>query len=358
MIHFVVPGTQDFGIRDFLEGRGAPMAGRVSILDYEEIARARSLPRGTYILSALDQLRPSGRDRLAAVWEQLSSSGVRVLNHPRDTLLRFDLLSTLHREGLNRHRAFRAAALPEDLSFPVFLREEHRHTGALGGLLRTRRDVVQALGLARVQGYRLEDLLVVEFYDTGDQEGYFRKYAAFVIGSRIIARALSKGRSWMLKSRDSEYSEPMLAEELAFLQANPHESELRRIARVARVEYGRIDYSVREGKVETWEINLNPTIGRGRGGLRSLSPALSALREPARELWTAGFLRGLEEVDTGGPDDAGPVPLRPAKGSRVPMVRDANPAGRGRLRALLRPFKPILLPVIRVLSPILTRLGR
>src|SRR5688572_31899774 len=141
MIHFVVPGTQDFGIRDFLEGRGAPMAGRVSILDYEEIARARSLPRGTYILSALDQLRPSGRDRLATVWEQLSSSGVRVLNHPRDTLLRFDLLSTLHREGLNRHRAFRAAALPEDMSFPVFRREEHRHTGPLGGLLRTRREV-------------------------------------------------------------------------------------------------------------------------------------------------------------------------------------------------------------------------
>lgn len=358
MIHFVVPGTQDFGIRDFLEGRGAAMAGRVSILDYEEIARARSLPRGTYILSALDQLRPSGRDRLADLAEQLRSSGVRVLNHPRDTLLRFDLLSTLHREGLNRHRAFRAAALPEDMSFPVFLREEHRHTGALSGLLRTHREVVQALGLARVQGYRLADLLVVEFYDTSDQAGYFRKYAAFVIGSRIIARGLALGPGWMLKSRGSEYSEPMLAEELAFLTANPHESELRRIAQVARVEYGRIDYGVRDGKVETWEINLNPTIGRGRGGSRLLPPELSALREPARELWTAGFLRALEEIDTGGPDEAGLLTIRPVEGTREPMVREANPAGRGRLRALLRPFKPILLPVIRALSPILARLGR
>lgn len=359
MIHFLVPRTQDFAMRDFLEGRGAAMAGRLSILHYEEIDRVRSLPRGTYIFSALDQLHPSGRDRVAGLSDQLRASGMRVLNHPRDTLLRFDLLATLHREGLNRHRAFRAGGLPADLRYPVFIREEQGHTGALSGLLRTRREVDQALGLARAQGHRLQDLLVVEFCDTSDQEGYFRKYAAFVVGSHIIARGLAWGRRWMLKSRGSEYTEAMLAEELAFLQANPHEAELRRIARVAGVEYGRIDYGLREGRVETWEINLNPTIGRGRGTSRLLPPELSELREPARHLWSAGILRALEEMDTGGPDEGGVLLLRPVEGSREPMVREVNPAARRRLlRTLLRPLKPVLLPVIRALSPILARLGR
>jgi len=33
---------------------------------------------------------------------------------------------------------------------------------------------------------------------------------------------------------------------------------LRRIFDIAGIDYGRIDYSLRDGAVETWEINTNP----------------------------------------------------------------------------------------------------
>jgi hypothetical protein len=45
-----------------------------------------------------------------------------------------------------------------------------------------------------------------------------------------------------------------------YLQAHPHEAELRKIFDLANIEYGRIDYSLLNGKIQVWEINTNPNI--------------------------------------------------------------------------------------------------
>jgi hypothetical protein len=52
----------------------------------------------------------------------------------------------------------------------------------------------------------------------------------------------------------------MVAEEWAYLHDNPHERELRQVCELARIDYGRIDYAVVDGRIQVWEINSNSWI--------------------------------------------------------------------------------------------------
>ena len=44
------------------------------------------------------------------------------------------------------------------------------------------------------------------------------------------------------------------------MQTNPHEAELRAIFKLARIDYGRIDYGIKDGQIQVWEINTNPML--------------------------------------------------------------------------------------------------
>ena len=363
MIHFVVPRDTAFGIEDYLALWGTGLVGRMEVLPYEDLPNRTSLPAGAYILSALDQLEPEGLRLVGEAYEQLTGAGqgVRVLNHPVKTLRRYDLLEELYRAGLNRHRAVRAGAEFSTLRYPVFLREEHRHTSTLTGLLHTPAEVEAELGRALVRGLRVEDLLVMEFFETVDSDGFYRKYAAFVVGGEVIPRSLNHGRSWALKHSGTDFTREMLDEERRYVLANPHESQLQRIFAAGGVEYGRIDYSVRDGVVETWEINLNPTIGRGRYSTGKIPEAMQPFREEARNRFKTRFQAALEAVDPpGGSNAAIPIRYRPETlHALARMARERHPSRRFEgVKALLRPLRPILDPILRVMSPLLSKVAQ
>jgi hypothetical protein len=109
------------------------------------------------------------------------------------------------------------------------------------------------------QGVAKSDILAVEYCDTADAAGMYRKYSAFRVGDQIIARHLFHSAKWMLKKADLVDDEKS-REELDYLQTNPHEQQLRAVFDLARIEYGRIDYALLDGRVQVWEINTNPTI--------------------------------------------------------------------------------------------------
>jgi hypothetical protein len=215
------------------------------------------------------------------------------------------------------------------------------------------------LGRAVVEGYEFADLLVAEFHDTASPDGYYRKYAAFIVGDRILPRSMAYGRSWMLKHENTEVSEAVLLEERAYLHGDPHASQLADIVRLAGVDYGRIDYAVQDGRVQTWEINLHPTIGRAPGARRT---ALPAELQPLRDANRAFFYRGFNEAwrPYAAPVAGDPIRIsldaglirKAADGrrkSRPPMVL---------LRSAARPFKPLLEPVAMRIFPIVTALAR
>ncbi len=336
MIHFVVPAAQAFGMRDYLAFWGLGVADRVRIVPYEELVGRTSLERGAYVLAALDQLDEPTLGFVRGLHARVAGlDGFRFLNHPERTLGRHALLAELHRLGWNDFRAVRATEELSGLRYPVFLRGDRTHDGALTPLLRSPREVDEGIGLLALQGRRLRDLLAVEFCPTADGDGWYRKFSAFAVGGRVVPRSLAYGREWMLKSQGNEYSLEMVLEERDYVVGNPHGEQLAEIFRVAGVEYGRIDYSLREGRIQTWEINLNPSIGRGLRPPSGRVPGeLEPVRDETKEHFYRCFQAALEAVDL--PSSGAPVEL---SGFGLPRVRVApadTPARVLRRRVLRR----------------------
>lgn len=360
MIYFVTPRDHEFGIGDYLVSWGRGLAAFVSVLHYEDLPERTTVPAGTYIFLGLDQLTPGGTGLVCELQDQLRTAPrpAPVLNDPRSILLRFELLFELHRQGLNRHRAIRAGADRGGLRFPVFLREESRHSGSLSPLLHSPAEVDKAMGRAVLKGYRLEELLLVEFCDTADAQGRYRKYTTYAVGSAIIPRGMGRGRDWMLKAEGVEFSEEMLLEERAYALSNPYEGQLRRIFELAGTGFGRIDFAVKDGMVETWEINLNPTIGPGRS---LVTPEWAvALRQPARDLFSRRFQAALEALDTSQSTEPLAVAYSAAcRRGASPMVRP--PPRDGWLVQLARaahPLRPLFDQAARIAAPAVARLAR
>ncbi len=360
MIHFVVPAARDKLFREYLEHWGRSLAGRLAILHYEDLIRQAKCVRGTYVLSTLDELNPAMRRVIDDLHRQLESGGgVRILNHPGRTLRRYDLLAELHRRGLNGYRAARASEDLSGLRYPVFLRAERDHEGAISPLLQSPAAVEAGIGRALVQGHRLRDLLVVEFCATADEKGFYRKYAAFVVGNRVIARSMNYGSEWMLKFGGNAYSREMVLEERDYVVSNPHEKQLAEIFRAGGAEYGRIDYSLKDGRVQTWEINLNPTIGRGARKTARAPAELNPIRQETKECFYSRFNEAWESVDLA-PDGGSDVPIRLDPRSVAAALSSQRRRGRllAGVRAVLRPVKPLLLPRAAPALRLLSRLAR
>ena len=90
-------------------------------------------------------------------------------------------------------------------------------------------------------------------------------------------------------------------EESRYCETNPHEAWIREIFRLARIDYGRIDYGMLDGKPQVWEINTNPTIGRGPNRDRVRPPEAieyRAMIAPARATFYERFVEAWAAVDT------------------------------------------------------------
>src|SRR5262249_8012826 len=159
----------------------------------------RRFDPGVYVIAGIDQAEPAMKELIASLCDQLDAAGgSRILNWPRRTLGRFDLLKRLRAAGKSDVRVARGNEDLESLRYPVFVRSDREHNGNLSPLLHTPDTARRAVGAALVEGYSLDELMVVEFYSTADAHGVFRKYAAYNVGGCILGRSLNAGRQWML----------------------------------------------------------------------------------------------------------------------------------------------------------------
>jgi hypothetical protein len=301
MIFFVVEPSRNFGFRYFIEDRANDQRDRFHLLAPDLLPDDHAFLPGTYVFT-LDDLLPAEREAFGALWSQLGQHGpgVRLLNDPRETMGRHALLHALHASGRSRVRALRATEPMESLLFPVFVREETRHTGTRTPLLHSPGELRRALRKLAIRGFHRDELLVVEFCDTADSEGIFRKYSAYIVGDRVIPRCLEFGNDWMVKHDALMYTPGRLIEEREFVESNPHEARLREIFALAKVQYGRIDYALLEGALQVWEINLNPTIGRYRPRQDDSAEVrrVRELRRDTNDIFYARFLAAWDAVDT------------------------------------------------------------
>lgn len=262
MIFYLASKAHFHTINTYLSLWGKALVSRVRLLSYEQLVETRTLQLGTYIFSDIERLTPEQAEMAAQVWKDLANAGkeVRLLNHPTRSMRRYELLRSLHEYGSNKFNIYRLTECRKPQRFPVFIRGENDHAGNLTPLLQTPEELNTALTKIFEDGQSWENKVITEFCDTSDAKGIYRKYSAFIVGEKIIPRHIFFSHKWMLKYPPELLDEVTLQEEWEYLKNNPHEPQLREIFQLARINYGRIDYSLINGILQVWEINTNPQI--------------------------------------------------------------------------------------------------
>ena len=359
MIYYLATEGYTHTMQNFLDHWVADLQSRVGIITYEEALRARTLPLGTYIFSDIERLLPAETEIATLVWDQLQAAGARLLNHPTRTRRRYELLTMLHARGRNTFRVARAADRAVQLRFPVFVREEGDHNGAITGLLKNRRQLDDALVGAVFRGHNIKNLMVEEFCDTADAEGVYRKYSSFVVGGRVVPCHIDCSKGWVVKDTDI-VSEAVMAQERHYLESNPHREFLEETFALASVDYGRIDYSLKDGAPQVWEINTNPVV--------ILHPRhYQEIHMPVKREFAARIRPAFEAIDFPGPAGVEmeirvPAPLL----DRMDAEKRRQRWLRSRYRFLRKvrrssaflAARKVVRPLITSISPVLARIGR
>jgi hypothetical protein len=300
MIFYVTTAVGSFTMRDYLQSFGTALRSRIQVFEYEEFLSRQTLPVGSYVFAAQDQLFPRESQRVRRCWDALSQSGfhLTLLNDPNIGLYRIQLLQKAFEQGGNVFRAARVIDSLASLRYPVFLHHERLHTGSLSPLLHNPWQLRRAILSLWLDGYRLRDLIVIEYCHTASADGLFRKYSAFIVGDQIIPRCVYFGRNWVTKAHGRIANEETTREQSEYLAANPHAEWLRRTFSMAGITYGRIDYGLFVERPQVWEINVNPTICPSRPAPGPLQEEHWRQEEPAREFFFQRFQSAWEAVDS------------------------------------------------------------
>lgn len=316
MIYFVVEGPGRSAMCLLLAGWGKSLASRITIVEYRTLFRKRRLPLGSYIFAELDMLSFDELEKVALCWDALHNSGapLRLLNHPLRVMRRYELLRTLHDAGINDFDVYRLTEARRP-RFPVFLRPANDHSGPRSALLADERALDDAVEELIARGKCREDWIIEEFCDTRDQQGYYRKYGAFCVGGKIIPRHLQSSTEWVVKRNSRDVRADTAALEREYLETNPHEAQLKKIFALANIDYGRMDYTLQDGRIRVFEINTNPAI-------LTIGPSPDPLRAGVKERFAEQLLPALAALDSCSSRDTVPIRFdpRPFYKRRRPVV--------------------------------------
>lgn len=290
MVFYLVTKGHRYTIEPFLATVGRAIAPRVRVVPYDTVLRRRRVPLGVYIFSDFDRLTPPDLDRAAVLWHALADAGATLLNHPTRSMKRYELLRHLYEAGINSHDVYRLTEARRPRRYPVFLRREDEHTGSLSPLLAGPAELDTAVAEIERRGENRDRLLVVEFSDTAD-EGLFWKYSAFYVAGEVIPRSVGASQDWMVKVRTGPLSARTAIREDEMAATNPHAAQISRVFATARIDFGRIDYTMHRGRLHVWEINTNPLFPR---------PADPQMR-PANARCAQRLVEALARLDRGRP---------------------------------------------------------
>lgn len=266
MLHFLVTADHSYTLKQYFSQWGANLRPQVRILKYEAKPWTRDALLGTWIFTDLERLRDDELQTVSDFAQRLTAdpSRWRVLNDPRRVLLRYALLRDLAAAGINDFRAFKLSELPDGARYPLFLRRENDHAGAATDLLHDPEQLQAALrNLPNV-----EALLAVEYLPYQRSDGLFLKYSMMRIGTEMAPRHIHFSRHWLLKNQEL-VDEPLMQEEDLYVRESPHRQMLWEVFQRAGIDYGRIDYTMANDRIQVFEINTNPILLHG---IQDLAP--------------------------------------------------------------------------------------
>lgn len=277
----------------FLAGWGKRVARNMRVVDYESLFSQTHLCAGAYIFSDLDYLAKDAVASATDCWNAVHDAGVpgQHLNHPGRVLRRYDLLRSLYERDINNFNVHRIDDDRSRVRFPVFLRGESDHEGPRSDLISTPEALADEIRRQVTTGANVSDWMVTEFREFCGDDGLYRKYGAFNVGGEIIPRHMIFGREWMVKGASRQLAAQTVEEERTYIESNPHADALREIFSIAQIDYGRVDYTMHEGRICVFEINTNPQIV-------TPGPSRDAARREVKARFAERFAVALEACNS------------------------------------------------------------
>jgi hypothetical protein len=301
MIYYVATVNHLYTLRDFVEDNATHLSGRVRLETYKWFFESKSLPVATYILSDLERIPPKGLETLSARLQHLSAVDPKFcfINDPLRFRRRYELLRRLFLLGINSFNVYRVTDGNRPGKYPVFIRHENSHDGPETELIHSEAALQKAIDALADSGKSRDDRIIVEYCAEPDDKGHFSKYGCFRVGEHIIPQDRLVGSTWCVKNFEI-FDERAIKRDLAYVQSSEHNEQIRRIFEIARIEFGRIDYAIVNGRIECYEINTNPHCSY-RG---------FPLLQRSGEIFTPKFLEAIlsldSAVDTHEAVDSGP----------------------------------------------------
>lgn len=272
---------------------------------YDDILERTDWPCGLYLFCDMERATPAQCETAARLHAKLQDfpERAKTLNHPIDHLKRYELMRALHENGVNDFNVHRATEIGEGVRYPAFLRYTDQHDGPSSDLLHTRSELEDKLAEMIHEGHDVKRLIVVEFVDVSDANGVFLKFGALRVGSFVVPGHMFAGTNWMLKHKNNKQS--LIGRmERDFMRDFPYSDQVMQAFETSKLEYGRIDYGVKGGRIQVWEINDNPTLGAKFLRLRRLRRIRARMigRPKRRE----AFRQAMSSLDL----DASPMEFR------------------------------------------------
>lgn len=266
MIYFVTHHDQSYTIANVVSDSRERREADLRLLNYRALFTHRVAPVGHYIFTDFDRLTAYEVQVAATIARRVQevAPAAQILNRPAEVLERYPLLRRLAREGLNDFSAYRVDSDEMPRRYPVFIRSEDDCHKPDTGLLQSETELLAAIDRLRAAGIPMKRRIAVEFCSEQSADGLFRKYGVFRVGKRLVAQHVFHHTDWYVKRSTRGQSEGPLHDELmAFIRDNPHAAEVERSFDMARIDYGRIDYTLVAGRLQTFEINTNPAFNPG-----------------------------------------------------------------------------------------------
>jgi hypothetical protein len=164
------------------------------------------------------------------------------------------------------------------LTLPLIIREDWGHSSLMLRVER-KRDVHD------IPFNRFSRPVAVEFIDTQSRrDGLYRKYRYIAAGSRGVTQSMHVQKSWIVRGTNTEFSDKIRDEEIAFINnPDPNHAILQQARIALELDFIAFDYSYDPaGRLIVWEANPDPFL-HFPGGKR-------IYRKPAVERTLAALL--------------------------------------------------------------------
>jgi hypothetical protein len=176
--------------------------------------------------------------------------------------------------------------------YPVFLRTQAAHRGALTELVLDRLALEREIAAALAKGRPRRELMIVEYCAEPVREGLFRKLAMFRVGSAMIATLCVHQSTWIAKDGENGIAgQDLYDDEYRIVEENRHAEQLRPAFEIGAIEFGRADFGLVGGRPQVYEINTNPTFA-------TIRKHPFPIRNAASRLFEDRFTAALAAIDT------------------------------------------------------------